>query len=188
MKEFFTYFGAFIALINLLWFALNIWTRKVPASTAASFLMWTILDVLILGSTLAAHKPGWLPLGYTIGALLVTLATFVRGKWLWSYKETICAIGAAITSYIWFTWNADAAVFAGVCAMNIAGIPILVDLWRNPIRGTWPVWAITVVACIFTILGSDYSLTGTILAWAGIAFNGSVTLIVLFKKSVVQLS
>jgi hypothetical protein len=186
MNEFFSYAGGLIAFLNLMWFACGIWNRKIPASTPASFLMWTVLDVLILASTLSAHKPCWLALGYTVGALAVTIACYARGKWIWSYKETVCAVGGIITAYIWMTWNAEIAIFSGVCAMTITGIPISVDLWHNPIRETWKVWTITVVACVFTLFGSDWSLSGTILAWAGIAYNGGMALIVLLRKPVLQ--
>jgi hypothetical protein len=167
MKEFFTYFGGLIALINLLIFAKGIWSRKIPSSTPASFMMWTVLDVIILASTLFAHQPGWLAGAYVVGATAVTAAMFARGKWLWSYKETICAVGAGITTYVWFHWTSSMAVLAGVCAMTVAGMPIWIDMWKNPIKGTWPVWTFTVVACICTLLGSDLEPDGhdTCLGW-----------------------
>jgi len=129
-----------------------------------------------------AKKSGWLAGAYTVGALVVTLALLARAPREWSYKETICAAGTALTALVWFKWNASAAVFAGVLAMTIAGIPIWIDLWGNPIRSTWPLWFFTVVACIFSILGSDGTWTGNILAIGGIIFNGSLALIVLLKE------
>ena len=68
MKLFFTYSGGLIAFCVLIWFAVNVWTRKVPASTPASWLMWTILDGLLTVTTLANHQPGWLPGAWTVGA------------------------------------------------------------------------------------------------------------------------
>jgi hypothetical protein len=167
---------------GLILFARNIWTRKVPASTPASWLMWTIMDALLLVTTLANHKPGWLPGAWTLGAGSVTAALIVRGKWLWSYKETISAIGAAIATYIWLSYGAMLGLIAGIVAMNTAGIPNFIDLWKNPIRGTWPVWGFTVLACFCTLLGSDWSLNGTILALTSAFFNGLILCVVLFKK------
>lgn len=182
MKLFFTYLGGFIAFSVLILFACNIWTRKVPASTPATWLMWTILDALLLVTTLANHKPGWLPGAWTLGAGSVTVALIVRGKWLWSYKETISAIGAAIATYIWLSYGAMLGLIAGVVAMNTAGIPNFIDLWKNPIRGTWPVWGFTAVACLCTLLGSDWSSGGIILAASAMFFNGLLLCIVLFKQ------
>lgn len=183
LKLFFTYLGGFVAFSVLIMFARNVWTRKVPASTPASWLMWTILDVLLLVTTLANHKPGWLPGAWTLGAGSVTVALIVRGKWIWSYKETISAIGAAIATYIWLSYGAMLGLVASIAAMNIAGIPNFIDLWKNPIRGTWPVWGFTAVACFLTLLGSDWSFGGIILATTSMFFNGLLLCIVLFRKS-----
>lgn len=182
MNAIFTYIGGLVAVAVLLWYAYSVWSRKVMPSTPASWLMWTILDILLLGTTLANHKPGWLPGAWTLGASAVTMALFVRGKWSWSYKETICAIGAGVCAVVWLKFGALLGLVAGIAAMNTAGIPNFIDLWRNPIRGTWPVWGFTVLACLFTLLGSDWSFGGVILAASSIAYNGSIMLIVLFKS------
>jgi hypothetical protein len=182
LNTFFTYLGGFIAVSVLLWYAYNVWTLKVPASTPASWMMWTILDSLLLATTLANHQPGWLPGAWTMGAGSATIALFVRGKWVWSYKETICAIGAAVCAYVWLKYGALLGLLAGIAAMNTAGIPNFIDLWKNPIRGTWPVWGFTVVACFCTLLGSDWSFGGIILAVTSMVFNGMILAVVLFKK------
>ncbi len=182
MKLFFTYIGGVIAFSVLIRFAWNVWNRKVPASTPASWLMWTILDSLLLVTTLANAKPGWLPGAWTLGAGSVTVALIARGKWLWSYKETISAMGAAIATYIWFSYGAMLGLVAGIVAMNTAGIPNFIDQWRNPIRGTWPVWGFTIVACFCTLLGSDWSFSGVILAVSSMFFNSILLCIVLFRK------
>ncbi len=141
--------------------------------------MWAVIDATVLACTIAAYKPMWLPLGYMVGASTITLALFIRGTWQWSEKETFCAVGAAVAVAIWLTWSAAYGILAGVVAMTLAGTPLYVDLIRNPIRKTWPVWFFTAVACVCTLLGSDWSFAGTTLAWGGLAFNGSLTLVVL---------
>ena len=182
MNAFFTYLGGFIALSVLLWYAVNVWTRRVPPSTPASWLMWAILDMLLLATTLANHQPGWLPGAWTLGACSAAFALFVRGRWVWSYKETISAIGAAICAYVWLAHGALLGLLAGIAAMNIAGVPNMIDLWRNPIRGTWPVWGFTLVACFCTLLVSDWSFSGIILAVTSMFFNGILLAVVLFKR------
>ena len=186
MKLFFTYLGGLIAFSVLIRFAYHVWKRKVPASTPASWLMWTILDALLLVTTLTSHKPGWLPGAWTLGALSVTVALIVRGRWSWSYKETICAIRATIATFIWLSYGAMLGLVAGIIAMNTAGIPNFIDLWKNPIRGTWPVWGFTVVACFCTLLGSDWSFGGIILASTSMIFNGLILCTVLFRKPQVE--
>ncbi|MFA6227498.1 MAG: hypothetical protein WC631_03430 [Candidatus Paceibacterota bacterium] len=106
----------------------------------------------------------------------------MRGKWSWSYKETVCAVATVIAAYFWQTQGASVGVLAGVVAMTVAGTPLYIDMIREPIRGTFYVWAVTALACVLTLLASDWSFIGTILAWGGLVFNGSLALIVLRGK------
>ena len=182
LKLFFMYLGGLIAFCTLLKYAYKIWTKKVEPSTPASWVMWTVLNALLLGTTLANNQPGWLPGAWTVGATSVMVALLVRGKWVWSYKETLSAIGAAACAYVWLKYGALVGLLAGIAAMNAAGVPNFIDLWRKPIRGTWPVWGFTVVACFCTLLGSDWSFKGVILPVTSIFFNSILLLVVLFKK------
>lgn len=185
LKTSLEYVGGLIAFLTLVWYARNIWFKKVPAQTPASFLMWTMLDMVLLATTLANHKPGWLPGAWTAGATLVTIALFVRGKWAWSWKETLSAICATVAMSVWYKSNNEIGLYAAIIAMNSAGVPNLIDMWKNPIRESWPVWFLTVVACLFTIAGSDWTFNGMILPICSTIYNGTVTLIVLFKKPTV---
>lgn len=181
MQSFFIYLGGIIAIGILLWYAWGIWTYKIPSSTPASFLMWTILDSILLVTTLANDQPAWLPGGWTLGALCVTVVMFIRGKWQWSYKETICAIGALVSMYAWYRWNALAGLIAATVAMNCAGAPIWIDMWRFPIRSSWPVWFFTAVASAMTLLGSDETVSGSLLSVSAIVYNGSLFFVVTFR-------
>lgn len=175
--------GGIISFCNLLWFTRQIMRIKEgPLPSPASWLMWTLIDGVILTTTWLSDKPIWLPLSYTLGAIAVTAALLARGKWRWSYRETICAIGATAATAVWLLWGSDMGVLAGVAALTIAGTPLLLDMIREPLPETWPVYALTVTACMCTLLASDWTLTGTALAWGGIAFNGLLTMIVLRGK------
>lgn len=177
-----SYIGGIIGFSVLVWFAYGVWFKKIPATTPASWLMWTVLDAILLVTTIASGKAPWLPLGWTIGATLVTIACFVRGTWTWSYKETISAIGSGISIYLSYKWGHFAGLLGAIFAMNIAGIPITVDMWRNPVRESTPVWVFTVVACLFTLLGSDWSKAGIVLALSSMAYNGAMAIIARFKN------
>jgi hypothetical protein len=181
VQTFLTNLGGGIAFGTLLWFAYGVLTRKIPATTPASWLMWAVLDSLLFITTLANHKPGWLPGAWVIGSASVTFALFVRGKWSWSYKETICASCAAIATGVWLHYGAFTGLIAGIFAMNIAGVPNFIDMCRKPVRESWPVWFFTAVACLFTLLGSDWSFEGSTLAATGMIVNGALAVIVLSK-------
>ncbi|MFA6445797.1 MAG: hypothetical protein WCW14_00915 [Candidatus Paceibacterota bacterium] len=180
--------GGIISFCVLFWFSIQIWMtkngndKKSTLPSPASWLMWMVLDSFMLVTTIIAGKPMWLPLSYTAGATFVTIALLVRSTWVWSYKETICAIGAGVSMYVWQKWGAGMGILAGCASMTIAGIPLILDMIRDPIRKTFYVYALVVLACTCTLLGSDWTLSGTALAWGGIAFNGTLALVVLRGK------
>ena len=182
--ELFSYLGGIVSVLNLLWFAWRIWAGKIKPQNIASWLMWTCIDVVILACTIAAHQPISLPLSYTVGAASVTGTLWVRGTWNWSRDETICAIGAGLSLLVWQMWSASFGILFGCIALTVAGRPIFLEMLQKPIRGTWPVWILTVIAGVFTLLGSDWSFSGTILAWGGIIFNGTLAYLVLRPRRI----
>ncbi len=144
--------------------------------------MWVGLDVVLLGSTIQADKPIWLPLSYTIGAVAVTTVLFLRGEWTWTWKEWLCLGGAVVAAYFWIKLGALAGIIAGLTAMSFAGMPIMIDMIKDPIRSTLPMWCVTVVACALTLLGSDWTWAGTLTAAGGISYNSIMSLLVLRGK------
>lgn len=179
--QLFSYLGGAVSILNLLWFAWRVMEARIPAQNIASWLMWTCIDATILACTIATHEAIWLPLSYTVGAASVTGALLIRGTWKWSSEETMCAIWAAVSLCVWRLWNADVGILFGTIALTLAGRPLFLEMLHRPIRGTWPVWAFTVLAGVLTLLGSDWTFSGTSLAWGGIAFNGAVTYLVLLR-------
>jgi hypothetical protein len=184
LKEYIGLFGGVVAVSVLLHYAWNVIRGKAAAASVASWLMWTILDMILLATTWQAGKPVWLPLGWTIGASLITISLLKRGQWVWQRTETLSAICAAVAALAWLTQGAVVGIIAGTLAMNFAGIPMLVDMVKRPIRATFPVWFVTCVACVCTLLASDWSLAGTFLPWASLAYNGMLSILVLRKKIV----
>jgi len=84
---------------------------------------------------------------------------------------------------VWLHYGALLGLLAGIVAMNVAGVPNFIDMWHKPIRESWPVWGFTTVAYFCTLLGSDWSFGGIILAVSSMFFSGLLTLIVLFKNN-----
>lgn len=179
MKQYVAVIGGIIAVSILLHYAINVWRKKAEAQSVATWLMWTLLDILLLTTTWLAEKPVWLPLGWTVGASLVTLSLFVHGQWVWSRKETLCTIATTVATGVWLTQGAVAGIVAGTLAMTCAGIPLLIDMARNPQRSTFPVWFFTVVACVCTLIGSDWTLASTFLPFGSITYNGILSILAL---------
>ena len=189
MKEFFLVLGAGVSFLGSFWYVLYIRDERraegLKTLTPASFLMWTVLDIFISWLLHGLNKPIGLSVSYALGAFMVMIVTIVHGAWRWTSKETICAGGVIATSYVLHSYGIERAALVAVEAMMVAGLPVLLDLWREPVRDSWPLWVFAIVACALTLLGSDWwNLKSTALAWSGVAYNGAVLSVVCLKKPV----
>ncbi|MBI5134190.1 MAG: hypothetical protein HZA81_02275 [Candidatus Taylorbacteria bacterium] len=173
------YYGGLLSALFLVRYAAQIWFGKAPPTGQTSFLMWTILDVLLVVNTIRVGKPILLPLGWTVGAFLVFLTLRIRGKWEWTKEDTIAASAAAIAALVSLSFGGRIGLIASIAAMTSAGIPVLLQNLKNPVRATFPLWFVTVLSCIFTLLASDRSFDGTVLAWSSLTFNGTMSIIVM---------
>lgn len=173
------FWGGIPAFVMLVKYAAEVWTRKAPATGYASFLMWTVLDVLLVVNTIRANQSIWLPLGFLVGATLVTGAQFARGKWIWTQRETLAAVCAAVAFAFTFVTTGAVALFASVVAMTSAGIPILIDNVRTPVRETFGLWFATVVGCVMTYYGFERTEHSWILPLCSGTYNGIMSILVL---------
>lgn len=180
MKDFLVYLGGGIGCLNLLWVAWGTWRGKVNTTNTATWMMWFVLDVIILGSNIATGKPYLLALGFTIGAAPNLLLHLKRGAWKWTGVETFSACGASIATVLWLVWGGEAGVVAGALAMNFASLPVLRDLWRCPDRTVFPLFAFTAVAGFITLLGTwPWTIGGSFFAGSSTIANTALALVVL---------
>ncbi len=173
MKHLLLYGAAVLSFINLTSYAHRIHRGKARATNTATWLMWVVLDIIVLASTIVTNEPFALALSYTLGASAVLLVHFTRGSWKWTWVETVCAIGTIISVILWQTLSANYAVIAGVAAMSISGGPLIRTLWNEPNSESFSVFALTTVACFITLLATwPWSIGGSLLAGAGMIYNG----------------
>ena len=162
-----------LSFLNLAWFAIKVWNKKVEANSTASWLMWVILDTVVLGSTAASGKSIALAASYVAGASMVFAAHLKHGKWVWTWVETLSAIGATVAAILWQTLSPEAGVIAGIVAMTAAGVPILVFFCKSPDRGAAAMFGVTTFACLITLLASlPWSIGGCLLSAGGFVYNG----------------
>ena len=182
MKEYLGVLGGVVAVSVLLHYALRVVQGKAEADSLATWFMWTMTDALLLITTWQTGKPVWLPLAWTIGSGLVTFSLIRRGEWFWSDTETVSAICTSIAIIIWLTQGAAIGVIAGTVALMCAGVPLMIDMIRNPIRSTFHVWFLSAISCVLTILGSDMTFQATFLPCGSLIYNVALSLLVLRSK------
>jgi hypothetical protein len=183
MNQYLINAAGILSFLNLAYFAWRVWTGRVPPASTASWLMWVILDSVILGASIATGQPYALALSYTLGAATVLAANLKRGRWVWTRVETFSAIGAAIATVVWQSLDAEWGVVAGVIAMTLAGYPLAKTIWTSPNPGYFWMLANTAIACILTLIGTlPWTIGGSLLSGAGLAFNGTLAALSLRKK------
>jgi len=176
----FAFWGGIIGAFMLVRYAWRVARKKEPPGPMASWLMWEVLNVLMLTTSILAKKSFWLPLGWTIGSGLIVITHFWRGKLKWSKRETLSAFLAAVATMVWLRYGPEEGIVAGTFALTFAGIPMLADMVSNPLRSTFPIWFTTCVACLFTLYAANWSFSvGTFLPWCSLGYNAIMATLVL---------
>ena len=172
---------SFMPVVVTIVFAL-ILRNESTDQNAASWSMWCVLNAIIAGSMFAkGNKDAWLPAGYTVGTLFVSIILIGKGSWHFGFVETTCAIGAGIAMILWWFSSARAATIIGCAAMWISSVPILVDTWRAPDPRFWWLWATGAIAAITaTILAPRWSVEHRLFPISSGIFNTWMTGLLLY--------
>jgi hypothetical protein len=135
-------------------FAVYLANNNVPQNIA-SWTMWALLDAFVLVTCIAAgNKKPWLPLGYTLGAFLVTCILFSKSGWKWGTVETVSAVGVLVALLSWWKLGPKTAIVAIVVAMLISSIPAVCDAWCQNGQNGWWYWAGISFCCILSSYGA----------------------------------
>lgn len=180
MKQKIGLLGGIFSAITIIAFAVYLATNNV-SQNIASWIMWTILDTLILLSSLAAgNKKPWLAIGFTFGASLVTIIILTKGMWHWGTVETISAIGAGIATICWLKLGPRSAIIASTIAMIVAGIPSIHDAWVQPNPVSWWLWGGVAFSCVLSCYGAkSWTIEERFLPCTSFFFNATMTFLVL---------
>ena len=146
--------GAIVGCSTVILFAVALLIKNIPQNIV-SWILWTILEALILASSLAAgNKKPWLPIAYTFGALSVMAILFSKGLWIFGTVELIATIGCVFAMMLWFKLGPKWAIIAATIAMVVAGIPALFDIIRTPNPQSWWMWLGCSLAGLLTAIGA----------------------------------
>ena len=112
----------------------------------ATWLLWAALDTILTVSLFLQHGNYLLPLGFAAGGIVLTTLLLAKGRFAWGRMDNVilllvfgCLIG-------WKLGGAKAATVAATLGICLAGIPGLVELWRNPQRTVGNIWGWYVLA------------------------------------------
>jgi hypothetical protein len=119
----------------------------------ATWLLWAALDTILTISLFLQRGNYLLPLGFAVGGIALTTLLLVKGRFAWSRTDTV--ILALVLGCLagWKWGGARTATVAATLGICLAGIPGLVDLWRNPQRKVGNIWGGYVLANGISFLG-----------------------------------
>lgn len=180
-----TFTAGLLSFINLSVCAYGMHTGKVPTNNTSTWIMWVVLDILILICTIAADQSPWLAWSYVLGASFILFMHFKKGKWKWTWVEGLSITVTVAATIWWQLTSAEEGVVATVIAMNTAGIPAAYDMWRKPARPAFWLFANTAIACLLMQLGTEtpWTFANSALAVGGFVFNTTVALFTLRKTA-----
>lgn len=141
-------------------FALIVYGVQLMHSTepqnAASWVMWTVLNSIVAGSSLrAGNKDVWLSLGFAIGNAFVAIVLISNGSWGWDVTASKCALGAAAAMLLWKFASPTSALVAAVAAIWIASIPLVRFTAFNPNPSLWWFWGTPLVCGIISFFAAE---------------------------------
>jgi len=106
----------------------------------ATWLLWAALDVVLAVSLFLQHGNYLLLLGLVAGDIVLMALLLAKGRFTWSRMDSVilalvlgCLVG-------WKLGGAKTAVITTTLAITLAGVPGLVELWRNPQRKVGNIW------------------------------------------------
>ncbi len=172
--------GGVMSAAVIVAFAVYLLAHDVPQNVA-SWVMWTVLDVLVLAGCIAAgNKRPWLPAGFTLGALLVTIILLGKGTWHWGFVETISGVGTTVAVICWWSLGPKSAIVACLAAMVIAAVPAMYDAWLDPHPASWWLWGGVAFSCALSCYGAKgWTIEDRLIPCGCFVLNTTMTILVL---------
>jgi hypothetical protein len=128
----------------------------------ATWILWSLIDVVATLSTLIEKGNFLLPVTYAAGSLLIAMTVFFRfgmKRISWGPNETMTAVLVVICLVAYEIFGGIAGIVVSTISVGIAGIPQLYDFWVDPWHAPFLAYFGFFAANILsTIGGTNWSL------------------------------
>jgi len=128
--------------------------KKGSGQSFFAWIMWLILDVILLIPTLKESGKSSLMLFVSIlGSFFISILLLKFKKVEWNLGEWISLILIFIVGFIWyFSSNNDTVISCGVACQVIAGISLTIKTWQEPEPEYIPGYLFFILGCIFLLI------------------------------------
>ena len=138
--------------------------RRQAKPSLASWFIWAIMDVLIVGSyfSAGARSTLWVPISFMIGAVTVTTLLLKYGEKSWSRLETICSICAGTSIAMWIAIKSPLpTLLLNIAIVSLGAIPTIQKAYRDPSgesRLAWTLFGAASVANLFAVEKWEFAI------------------------------
>lgn len=151
-KEIWALLGGIIAAIATAPYIIAI-LRKKARPTRVSWLIWSIIDTLVVAGMVSKHTMNWQMGVATLGAYTIFLLAVKYGEGNWKTIDKVCLVGALIGLVLWKMFdNATFGIIIGLVMLFLGAIPTFVSAWHDPSKEDRVAWLLFWLSCIATML------------------------------------
>lgn len=145
-----------------------------------SWALWAMLDGIAAATIIFQGGNFLLPLAYAVGGLVTTFVILkFGGRARWTRFESLVSFLVLASIFIWLISGNKMATIASTIGMLIAGMPQLIDAWKNPKNMPLLAYLLYFVANCFSVLGGEnwsieerfYPICGAIYGFTTICFT-----------------
>lgn len=137
--------GAYIPLLY------GIYRNDIKQNFVA-FMLWAILDIIVVITTKLQNGNYMLPLAYALGATLVTISLGIKKQVAWSWIETLTSFLVLVCLLVWGFVGPKAGTLASSIAVVIAGIPQVIDTYKKPKESSVLVYFLFLIPNVLSFL------------------------------------
>jgi hypothetical protein len=145
--------GGGLALVMYVPLIVSAVRNKGAGLSFAMWALWAVLDTIVTTSLILQHGNFWLTAGFAVGSTVLAIVLLVLGRFAWSRLETAILLLALVCLGIWTMSGPKVATVVTTLAIVLAGLPGMIELWRNPQPVLAGVWAGYTVGNLLGLFG-----------------------------------
>jgi hypothetical protein len=145
--------GGLLALLMIIPLVVSAVRQNGAGQSFAMWALWALLDTTVTVSLIVQRGNFWLTAGFALGSLVLAAVLLAKGRFAWSWVESLIAALVVVCLAIWTLSGPQVATVATTGAIVIAGVPGMIALWRSPQRAQALVWAGYTVANLLALVG-----------------------------------
>jgi len=155
-----TWVGILAGILSLLAFVpyINAIRRRQIRPNRASWWIWSVVILILLASSYSsgAVETLWVPVGLTLGNLVVVFLSFRYGQGGWNRLDRVCLGGAGLSLLLWWFFQAPwVALMLNIAIDCLGALPTIWKAHVEPESEDFLSWTLFLSAYTLNLLALD---------------------------------